>query len=194
MKKLFLLPVVAMFALVGCGNNGGNGGGGAKSWKKVTSAPVAGTGYRLALNRAAAADGDNTENPGLWYLTGQTGKEAAVEGSAQDYYLATDADVTKGADVEVKVVDGGYTLKVGTRYLFIGEVASGSKTYTNSLFKEAEADATVLTWDATNGFGVTLSEKFWGLGTRNDKGYTTVGAVNFTQYQANYKVALYQYK
>ena len=185
MKKLFLLPLVAMFSLVGCGG----GEGGQKSWQKVTSAPVAGTGYRLALDRGESEDA--SKNPGLWYLTGQNGQEAGLpSGSDKDYYLATDADVTKGADVEVKVVTGGYTLKIGERYLFIGAVG----TYTNSLFKDTEAEATVVTWDATNGFGVTLSEKFWGLGTRNDKNYTTAGAVNLTDYPNNYKVALYQYK
>lgn len=185
MKKLFLLPAVAMFALVGCGQQPAAAPA-EKKWQAVTAQPVAGTNYRLVLDRSA----DTAEaSGGLWYLKDQNQQEADPT-KEQPYYLMTDKDVANGAAVEVKVVDGGFTVKIGARYLFLGLVG----TYTNSLLKDTEAEATVLQYDLTNGFGVTLSEKFWGLGTRNDRSFTTVGAVNFTQYPNNFKTLLYEYK
>lgn len=185
MKKLFLLPAIAMFALVGCGQQPAAPAG-PKEWKAVTAQPVAGTNYRLVLDRSA----DTAEaTGGLWALNGRSQKDD--DNTKPEYYLTTVKGVEAGAAVEVKVATGGFTVKIGTKYLFIGKV---DETHTNNLLKETEAEASVLTYDLTNGFGITASEHFWGMGTRNDRTFTTVNATDFTQYPNNYKVILYEYK
>ena len=152
------------------------------SWDKITAQPTVGGDYKLILNRE-----DNASNPGLWFLKDQT--EAEAKDGGKEYYITTSQAETDAATITLIAAEGGFKVKIGARYLWIGLVG----THTNSLLKATEAEASVLTYDLTNGFGVTLSEAFWGLGTRNDRSFTTAGAVNLTQYPANYKVCLYQY-
>ena len=153
------------------------------SWDKITAQPVVGEEYKLILDRET-----NASNPGLWFVKDEVESETGKTGG-KEYYIMTSQSEDDAAEITLIAVEGGFKLKIGARYLWIGTVG----TYTNSLLKTTEAEASVLTYDLTNGFGVTISDKFWGIGTRNDKGFTTVGAVDFTTYPNNYKACLYQY-
>ena len=144
---------------------------GEKSWQKVTGTPVVGTNYRLALDRGTAAT-----NPGFWYLTD----------TMSGYYLTTDADPDKAAVVSVVVVDGGYNVKLNSKYLSITETSGNVNV--------GVSDDPVLLQYNLDTFGITVGEAFWGLGTRSDQNYTTVGRTNFTQYPNNFKVFLMEYK
>lgn len=194
-KTLFLLPI-AILALAGCNGNGGGTNPEpsptptptptpepAKSWQKVTSAPADGTNYRLALDR-----GEAETNPGLWYL------KDATEG--QVYYIATDADVANAAVVEVKNETDGFKVKIGAHYLYLDLVDA---SHVNNLLKDTEAEGSVFQFNTeygTLGRTITVSEvsHFYGMGTRNDKTYTTSGGIDIEKYPANYRVYLMEYK
>lgn len=149
------------------------GGEAEKSWQKVTEAPVDGSEYKLALDRE-----DNATNPGYWYL------KDAMDG----FYVTTSADVNEGADVTVAAVQGGYTVKLNNKYLSITNGDSGVNVGL------ADDPVTLEFNDDLDIFGITVSGKFWGLGTRNDRTFTTAGRVDFTSYPNNYKVFLMEYK
>ena len=156
-----------------------------RNWQILTAQPEATGSYRIALCRELTET-----NAGLWYVTGQTTKEASGGSSGADYYLATTEDVSEAAVVTVEAAEGGFKVKLGERYLAIIE----DGTHINSVIKTSAEDATVLTYDLEFGFVKTFNEKTYGLGTNNTQTFTTIGAVDFTGHPENFKACLYEYK
>ena len=134
---------------------------GAKTWQKITSAPVVGTAYRAGL------DHTGIENARV-YLDG-SGKD--------DRYINLVADETKAATVIVETNGDGFNIKVGSNYL----IGYQNGKYSNIKFSATVGDASPWLWDGTyNSFttlvgtykifvGVGLSDTYMSL---EAKGYS----------------------
>ena len=144
------------------------------SWYRIATAPEAGSNYRLVLDRENAAT-----NGGNWYLSGGTG--------SADYYLSTSKEEADALTVTVIEATGGFKLKTGDKYLFVGEVG----THKNSLYKDTEAEATIFSFDEALGLPyVTIgTSKYW-LGNDSAKTFTEVQARTISATSTDYKTYL----
>ena len=148
--------------------------GEAGSWYRIATAPEAGSNYRLVLDRENAAT-----NGGNWYLSGGTG--------SANYYLSTSKEEADALQVTVIAATGGFKLKTGDKYLFVGEVG----THKNSLYKDTEAEATIFSFDEALGLPyVTIgTSKYW-LGNDSAKTFTEVQARTISATSTDYKTYL----
>lgn len=148
--------------------------GEAGGWYRIAEAPVPGSNYRLVLDRENAAT-----NGGNWYLSGGTG--------SAEYYLSTSKEEADALQVTVIEATGGFKLKTGDKYLFVGEVG----THKNSLYKDTEAEATVFSFDEALGLPyVTIgTSKYW-LGNDSAKTFTEVQARTISATSTDYKTYL----
>ena len=148
--------------------------GEAGGWYRIAEAPVPGSNYRLVLDRENAAT-----NGGNWYLSGGTG--------SANYYLSTSKEEADALQVTVIEATGGFKLKTGDKYLFVGEVG----THKNSLYKDTEAEATVFSFDEALGLPyVTIgTSKYW-LGNDSAKTFTEVQARTISATSTDYKTYL----
>lgn len=137
----------------------------------VKTAPVAGTKYMIGI--------DHTGLEKRLYLDGTTG-------SKTPWYLNTVEAQASAAEVTVEVVEGGYNIKVGTKYVVCEESEKSSGGFTCSSFYEDEAGA-VWEWDEENysflcEVDVDGTVGHYYLGTDPNKTYQTLGAVNNDKY------------
>lgn len=124
--------------------------------------PVAGKTYILSMNQTAA------------------GKVVYLIGGMDGYFMSTSEDKSAAIHVTIEAAEGGIYMYVmdGTVKKYINAVASG--THLNAVYTETATSVWV--YDATLGtVKTTVEDKQVVLGTRTDKTYTTVGAVDVTK-------------
>ena len=137
---------------------------------EVVEAPVAGTAYKFGMVQTAA------------------GKTVYLKGGMDGFYMATTENAAEAIDVYLEATTGGYYFYTmsGTTKTYLNvvvEMGTDNKEHVNAVY--GTTASTVYTLDATlktlvvtiTGTAEGAKDGAYAFGTRNDKTYTTVGAV-----------------
>ena len=137
---------------------------------EVVEAPVAGTAYKFGMVQTAA------------------GKTVYLKGGMDGFYMATTENAAEAIDVYLEATTGGYYFYTmnGTTKTYLNvvvEMGTDNKEHVNAVY--GTTASTVYTLDATlktlvvtiTGTAEGAKDGAYAFGTRSDKTYTTVGAV-----------------
>ena len=148
----------------GAGTGSGDSGNSGTTTPSVDPVkPVVGTAYKLAMNQTAAGS--------IVYMK---------EGYVSTYYIATTATRSEGLDFYIEQASGGYNIytTISGAKQYVNLVVSG--THVNAKYENSAS--TVYTWnESQKTLTASVNGAEYGLGTRNDKTYTTVGGVATAQ-------------